>query len=452
MTVVSSGPTAHVVTRPTGRPGIGDRPMTSFHLVLAAGGALLLIGLIMVFSATSVDSLQENGSVYASFSTQMVFAALGLVAFWIALRMRPTLLRRMAVPGMLIAVLLLVLVLMPGIGKEYNEARRWFEIGPLSLQPSELAKLAFVVWGADLLVRKRKLIDRWRHLLVPLVPAGALLAGLVLLQPNLGTALVFVLILFSLLWSVGAPARLFVAMGTALVVLVALMIAAEPYRAARLTGFLDPFADPDGATLQAANGLYALATGGWWGVGLGNSRMKWGLLPEQDSDYIFAIIGEELGFAGCLLVLSLYGLLGYAGIRIARRTNDGFIRLAAAAITVWLIGQALINVGYVVGLLPITGLPLPLISSGGTSLVLTMFTVGVLAGLARHEPAAVSYLKRRRRTRWARVMVPVPRSASSEFKRPAVLRRTAGATRPGQRSVPQVRGGAVRQPRGTGRT
>jgi len=194
------------------------------------------------------------------------------------------------------------------------------------------------------------------------------------------------------------------------------MIAAEPYRAARLTGFLDPFADPQGATLQAANGLYALATGGWWGVGLGNSRMKWGLLPEQDSDFIFAIIGEELGFAGCLLVLSLYCLLAYAGIRIARRTNDGFIRLAAAAITVWLIGQALINVGYVVGLLPITGLPLPLISSGGTSLVLTMFAVGILANFARHEPAAVTYLKRRRCSNWARLVAPVPRSASTELK------------------------------------
>jgi len=425
MTLVSSGPKAHVVTRPTGRPGLGDRPMTSFHLVLAAGGALLLIGLIMVFSATSVDSLQERGSVYASFGTQVVFAAVGLVAFWIALRLRPTMLRRMALPGMLLAAILLVLVLIPGLGREYNEARRWFEIGTLSLQPSELAKLAFVIWGADLLIRKHKLIDRWRHLLIPLVPAGILLSLLVLLQPNLGTALVFFLILFSLLWSVGAPARLFVMMGSALVGVVAAMIAVEPYRAARLTGFLDPFADPEGATLQAANGLYALATGGWWGVGLGNSRMKWGLLPEQDSDFIFAIIGEELGFAGCLLVLSLYGLLAYAGIRIARRTNDGFIRLAAAAITVWLIGQALINVGYVVGLLPITGLPLPLISSGGTSLVLTMFAVGLLASFARHEPATVAYLKRRRRTRWAQLLAPVPRSASSDRK-PATAARRGG--------------------------
>jgi len=400
--------------------------MTSFHLVLAAGGALLLIGLIMVFSATSVDSLQATGSIYASFSTQVLFAMIGLIAFWVALRTRPTLLRRMALPGMLFAVLLLILVLIPGIGKEYNEAQRWFEIGSLSLQPSELAKLAFVIWGADLLVRKRKLLDQWRHLLVPLVPAGALLSLLVLLQPNLGTTLVFLLILFSLLWSVGAPGRLFVTMGAATIGVVAMMIAAEPYRAARLTGFLDPFADPQGATLQAANGLYALATGGWWGVGLGNSRMKWGLLPEQDSDFIFAIIGEELGFAGCLLVLSLYCLLAFAGIRIARRTNDGFIRLAAAAITVWLIGQALINVGYVVGLLPITGLPLPLISSGGTSLVLTMFAVGVLANFARHEPAAVTYLKRRQRSSWARLIAPVPRSASSDLKRALPVGRSPG--------------------------
>ncbi len=433
MTLLGLGQPPTVGSRPP-RTGLGERPLTSYHLVLGAGGALLLIGLIMVFSATSVDSLQEQGSVYASFSNQVVFAIVGLLAFGLALRMRPTLLRRMAPPAMLLAVVLLVLVLIPGIGKEYNEARRWFEIGPLSMQPSELAKLAFVLWGADLLVRKRKLIDQWRHLLVPLVPAGLLLAALVLLQPNLGTAIVFILILFSLLWSVGAPARLFVTMGTAVVGLVALMIIAEPYRAARLTGFLDPFADPDGATLQAANGLYALATGGWWGVGLGNSRMKWGLLPEQDSDFIFAIIGEELGFAGCLLVLALYGMLAFAGIRIARRTSDQFIRLAAAAITVWLIGQALINTGYVVGLLPITGLPLPLISSGGTSLILTMFAVGVLASFARHEPAAVSYLKGRRRSHWARLFVPVPRSASSEVKRPAVSRSASRPARPPTRT------------------
>lgn len=392
--------------------------MTSFHLVIGSGAALLLIGLIMVFSATSVDSLQATGSIYASFTTQVIFAGIGLVAFWAALRIRPTMLRRTAVPGIVIALLLLMLVLIPGVGVEYNEARRWFELGPLSLQPSELAKLAFVVWGADLLVRKHKLIDQWRHLLVPLVPVGAFLGLLVMLQPNLGTTVIFVLILFSLLWSVGAPMRLFVTMGVASLVLFVFLIVSSSYRAARLTGFLDPFADPQGATLQAANSLYALATGGWWGVGLGNSRMKWGLLPEQDSDFIFAIIGEELGFAGCLLVLSLYGLLALAGIRIARRTNDPFIRLASAAIVVWLTGQAMINIGYVVGLLPITGLPLPLISSGGTSLVLTMFVVGVLANFARHEPAAVSYLKRRRRAWWMRVLVPVPRSALTATRRP----------------------------------
>lgn len=435
MTLLGLGPTGSVRDGP-GRPAMSERPLSSFHLVLAAGGALLLIGLIMVFSATSVDSLQEQGSVYASFTNQVVFATVGLAAFAVAVRMRPTMLRRMALPAMLIAVVLLVLVLIPGVGMEYNQARRWFEIGPLSMQPSELAKLAFVLWGADLLVRKRKLIDQWRHLLVPLVPAGLLLAALVLLQPNLGTAIVFLLILFSLLWSVGAPARLFVTMGFAVVAVVTVIIYAEPYRAARLTGFLDPFADPDGATLQAANGLYALATGGWWGVGLGNSRMKWGLLPEQDSDFIFAIIGEELGFAGCLLVLALYGLLAYAGIRIARRTSDQFIRLAAAAITVWLIGQALINAGYVVGLLPITGLPLPLISSGGTSLILTMFAVGVLASFARHEPAAVAYLKRRRRSRWARLFAPVPRSASSEVRRSSASRPSSrGPARPPARIV-----------------
>lgn len=429
MTIVSPGPRSPAVSKPIARPGFGDRPLTSFHLVLASGGALLIVGLMMVFSATSVDSLQEKGSIYASFTTQVVFAAIGLAAFWVALRIRPTMLRRMALPGIVIAIIVLTLVLIPGVGMEYNQARRWFEIGSLSVQPSELAKLAFVIWGSDLLVRKHKLITQWRHLLVPLVPIGALLGVLVMFQPNLGTTLIFCLILFSLLWSVGAPARLFVIMSVGMIALLAGLIAVAPYRAARLTGFLDPFADPHGATMQAANGLYALATGGWWGVGLGNSRMKWGLLPEQDSDFIFAITGEELGFAGCLLVLGLYGLLAYAGIRIARRTNDTFIMLASAALTVWLSGQALINVGYVVGLLPITGLPLPLISTGGTSLVLTMFAVGVLAGFARHEPAAVAYLKGRRRSLWARLSAPVPRSARSDRRRPRVRSMADTATR-----------------------
>ena len=193
--------------------------------------------------------------------------------------------------------------------------------------------------------------------------------------------------------------------------LLALVAAVSPERMERLTSFLDPFADADNAGFQAVRGLYALASGGLWGVGIGNSAMKWNLLPHAQSDYIFAIIGEELGFLGCLVVVTLYGVLAYAGFRIARRSADRFVQLASVAITVWLIGQATMNMGYVVGLLPVTGVQLPLISAGGTSLVLTLFIVGLLARFARSEPAAVEAQRTRKRSRLVRWLLPVPAAA-----------------------------------------
>lgn len=404
---------ARVITRTEG-PLLAflDRPLASFYLVLGAGAALLGLGLLMVLSASSVDSMVDGGSPYDVFQRQALWMVLGLPAAWLGLRLRPATHRRLAYPALIGSVVLLAVVLVPGIGARYNGARSWFDLGPLSLQPSELAKLAFVLWGADLLVRKQKLLGEWKHLLVPLVPVASLFVLLVMLQPDLGTSMCFILILFGLLWTVGAPARLFAMMLVGAVGLVVGLIAMAPYRMLRVTSFLDPFADPDGQGMQAVRGMYALATGGWWGVGLGNSRMKWGLLPNGHSDYIFAIIGEELGFVGCLFVLALFGILAYAGLRIARRTADPFIRLTSAAVTVWLVGQAAINIGYVVGLLPVTGIPLPMISTGGTSLVLTMFMMGMLACFARHEPQAVAQLKKRGPGRVARALwIPVPRSA-----------------------------------------
>jgi cell division protein FtsW len=239
------------------------------------------------------------------------------------------------------------------------------------------------------------------------------------------------------------PLKVFAGFGVLAALAMVALVMAEPYRAARITGFLDPSADALGGGYQALQGFYALASGGLWGVGLGNSAMKWDLLPHAQSDYIFAIIGEELGFLGCLVVVTLYGVLAYAGFRIARRVADRFIQLASVAITVWLIGQAAINMGYVVGLLPVTGVQLPLISAGGTSLVLTLFIVGLLARFARYEPAAIEAQRARTRGRLARWLLPVP-SAAVEQVRP---RRRTEARRPG----PQVPGGrtvvAARGPR-----
>jgi cell division protein FtsW len=220
---------------------------------------------------------------------------------------------------------------------------------------------------------------------------------------------------------------------------------------ARVTSFLDPFADPTAGGYQAIHGLYALATGGLWGVGLGNSAMKWNLLPHAESDYIFAIIGEELGFLGCLVVVTLYGVLAYAGFRIARRSADRFVQLASVAITVWLIGQAAMNMGYVVGLLPVTGVQLPLISAGGTSLVLTLFIVGLLARFARSEPAAIESQRLRTRGRLARLLLPVPVAAVDPV-RPRRRLEEGAPGRPagsGGRTVIHARTSAPRPPRGS---
>jgi len=208
---------------------------------------------------------------------------------------------------------------------------------------------------------------------------------------------------------------IFIATGATLVVL---MVWIAPYRMARITSFMDPFSDPTDGGYQAIHGLYALATGGLWGVGLGNSAMKWNLLPHAESDYIFAIIGEELGFLGCLVVVVLYGVLAWAGFRIARRSTDRFIQLASVAITVWLVGQAAMNMLYVVGFLPVTGVTLPLISAGGTSLVLTLFIVGLLARFARAEPEAIAALRDLERGRLARLLLPVPPRAVDPVRPP----------------------------------
>ncbi len=393
-----------------------DKPLASYHLVLAVGGALVLLGLAMVFSASSVESLLDSDPAsrtpFGIFDRQALYMLLGLPALWLGLRLRPSSYRRLAYPVLICSVVLLAAVLIPAIGIQQYGARRWLDLGVFQLQPSEIAKLAFLLWGADLLVRKQKMLGEWRHLLVPLVPVALLIGGLIMLEPDLGTTLCFVLILFALLWTVGAPVRMFVTLFGVMIAAVVVLIVREPYRMLRVTTYLDPFADPEGAGLQSIRGMYALATGGWWGVGLGNSRMKWGLLPNGHSDYIFAIVGEELGLVGCLILLSLFATLAYVGLRIAGRTADPFIRLVSAAAVVWLVGQAIINVGYVVGLLPVTGVPLPLISSGGTSLILTMFMLGMLAGFARHEPAAVAYLRRRGQSRTARLLrLPIPRAA-----------------------------------------
>ena len=374
-----------------------DRPLTSYYLVLGSSSLLVALGLIMVLSASSVQSYAVFGSSFSIVAKQAMWVAIGLPVMVVAARLPVRFYRALGYPLLILSLLGLLAVLVPGIGTTTNGARRWIQLGAgLQIQPSEPAKLALVLWGADLLARKEKLLTDWRHLVLPLVPASLVLGGLVMLEPDMGTTIVLMTVMLALLWVVGAPMRIFGftfgGLGSAL----GLLAITEPYRLARLTSFTDPFKDPLGSGYQAVQGLYALASGGWWGLGLGASREKWAYLPNQYTDYIFAIIGEELGLVGAFVVLVLFGLLGYGGLRIARQARDRFTQLAAAGVVAWLLSQAIVNIGYVVGVLPVTGIPLPMVSFGGSALVPTMFAIGMLASFARAEPEAAKALAARR--------------------------------------------------------
>jgi cell division protein FtsW len=402
--------------------------MTSCHLVLGAAGLLLLIGLVMVFSASSIEAALAQEPAWAPGVKQLVLACIGLAAMVVAMRLPVGLVRRWAPVALVVVAVLLVLVLIPGIGLQRNGARQWIPLGITDFQPSELGKIVFALWGAHVLALRERYLTT-TSLLVPVLPVFGVLSLLIIVEPDFGGVISLGLVLVGLLWAGGMPVRWFAAFAGVAAVLIAVMVAAAPYRMQRVTAFLDPFADPTDTGFQAIRGMYALATGGLWGVGLGNSAMKWNILPEAESDYIFAIIGEELGFLGCLVVVTLYGVLAYAGFRIARRAADRFVQLACVAITVWLVGQATMNMGYVVGLLPVTGVTLPLISAGGTSLILTLAVIGLLARFACTEPAAVEALRSRDRGRLARLLLPAP-SAAVEPVRPRRRPEDRGARRP----------------------
>jgi cell division protein FtsW len=443
------------VERPARRtisgPAWLDGPMTSTHLVLGAAGLLLAIGLVMVFSASAIEAALAEQPAWAPGVQQLVWAVIGLAAMLVAMRLPVGLVRRWSPVALVVVAALLLLVLVPGIGVKLNGARQWFDLGFAHFQPSEAAKLVFALWGAHILALRERYLTT-RSLLVPVVPVFAVLSVLLIAEPDFGGVVSLGLVLVGLLWAGGLPLRWFGLAAAAGAALLAVVVTFSAERMDRLTAFLDPFADPGDGGFQAIRGMYALATGGLWGVGLGNSAMKWNLLPHAQSDYIFAIIGEELGFLGCLVVVTLYGVLAYTGFRIARRSADRFIQLASVAITVWLIGQAAMNMGYVVGLLPVTGVQLPLISAGGTSLVLTLFIVGLLARFARAEPAAIECQRRRTRGRLARLLLPVP-SAAVEPVRPRRRPQGDAASPPARaadrRSPAAARSGRPVHPRGS---
>jgi cell division protein FtsW len=375
--------------------GLLARPLTSYYLVVGIGTLLLALGLVMVLSASSVQMLSQGDSPFLEFQKQLFGVALGLPLMLLAARLPPAAFRVVGYPLMGLSILGLLLTQL--IGVSVNGATRWLSIGGVQLQPSEFAKLAFVIWGADLLARNEQFgrLAQWRHLLVPLMPGAVILGVLVMVGDDLGTTLLLLTIFVALLWVAGTPARLFLGMLAFICMVVAILIVASSYRSGRITCFLHPQSHATTSCWQPLQGRYALASGGWFGVGLGASRQKWGMLPDPSSDFIFAVLGEELGLAGTLCVMGLFGGLGYAGLRIARRVTDPFMRFAATAVTAWIVVQALVNIGAVIGVLPITGVPLPLVSAGVSSLLVTMAAIGMLMAFAKREPGAAEALAAR---------------------------------------------------------
>ncbi|MFI9049744.1 putative lipid II flippase FtsW [Streptomyces sp. NPDC053427] len=368
-----------------------DRPLTAYYLILGGSLLIIVLGLVMVYSASQIKALQSGLAPSFFFRKQLLAAAIGGVLLLAASRMTVKLHRAMAYPLLAGSVFLMCLVQIPGIGVAVNGNQNWLNLGgPFQMQPSEFGKLALVLWGADLLARKqeKKLLVQWKHLLVPLTPVAFLLLGLIMLGGDMGTAIILTAILFGLLWLAGAPTRLFAGVLGAAAAIGALLIATSANRMSRLGCTLATDPGPGDKCWQAVHGIYALASGGFFGSGLGASMEKWGELPEPHTDFIFAITGEELGLAGTLSVLALFAALGYAGIRVAGRTEDSFVRYAAGGVTTWIMAQAMINIGAVLGLLPIAGVPLPLFSYGGSALLPTMFAIGLLIAFAREEPAA----------------------------------------------------------------
>ena len=329
--------------------------MTTYYGLLAVTGLLVGIGLVMVLSASMIISLKENDSSLTIFLKQLVFAVVGLGVMWFAARRSVSFWRRVALGLLAIGVVLLLLV--PFIGFGFQGNKNWIGVGPASIQPSEIAKIGLVLGGALMLERKRPLLGSLGHALIPFVlPVAMGILVLVMLGHDLGTALVIAAIVVGMLFASGLPLRWF-ALGLGLFAgLGALMASVSSNRMERIAIWLDPARCAPGSDLyygmcrQSIHGRYALADGGWWGVGLGNSREKWGWLPEPYNDFIFAIVGEELGLLGSLGLLALFAALAFIGIRIVAGTDDFFVRVATAGICTWILAQAMINIGSVIGL------------------------------------------------------------------------------------------------------
>lgn len=348
---------------------------------------MTMVGLLMILSASSVEAYKRYGSSFLFFNKQAIGAVIGMVAMFLLSRVDYHVIRRIATPLMLMTLVLLVLVLVPGLGVSRGGSSRWIPLGPLQFQPSELAKLALVIYIAHILERKGKRIIDPKEMALPALPIVGLTGLLVVAQPDLGTAIICCACAFVVIYLSGARLRHLAVLSTAGLLGAVMLGYTESYRRARFLSFLNPWADPLNTGYQNIQGQIALGSGGLFGLGLGASRQKWSYVPNAHTDFIYAILGEEAGLAGTLLVLLLFVFFLYLGVRIAKKSPDRFGMLLAGGITSWIVLQGLINMAAVAGLLPITGVPLPMISFGSSSLVFTMAGIGILLSVARRGRA-----------------------------------------------------------------
>lgn len=364
----------------TASTGVVAGRRSGYMFLVTIVAVLSLIGLVMVLSASSVASLRAYGDPWRYFERQGMYLCMGAVAFFVAQGVRMDFWQRVARLFMVVAVLALVAVLV--MGRSAGGAARWLGSGSLQFQPSELAKLALVLFAADVIARREGKRD-WKYQCLPVLVVMALFGLLIMAQPDMGTAVVLACCGAAVLFAGGMPARPMIGLGMLTAFGGYALAGSAHYRASRLTSFLDPWATARTTGYQSVQSMIALGGGHWTGTGIGQSLASWGYLPNQYTDFIFAVIGQETGFAGSVVVLALFAGLAVVGTQVAWRAPTTFDSLVAAGVTAWLVSQAVINVGAVAGLLPVTGVPLPFVSYGGTSLIIVLFATGLLANVAR---------------------------------------------------------------------
>jgi cell division protein FtsW len=390
--------------------------------------ALVAFGLVMVYSATSAAAALGKGDPVTFLKRQGIYAFVGVALMLFASRFDHRQLRKLAPPLVLAALGLCAAVLV--VAPQINGARRWLDLGPASFQPSELAKLALLVWAAAHLARKgppRTLGELWR----PIGMLATLFAALILFEPDLGTTIALMLMLAGMLVVAGVPGRILAGAGSIAMVAGLVAIWVEPYRRARFLSFLDPWGDPENTGFQTVQAIIGIGSGGLTGKGLGEGVQKINYLPEQQTDMILAVIGEELGLIGVTAVIAAFAAFAFAGFTVALRCRDPFGKLLAAGITSLVCGQAAVNLSAVLGVAPLTGIPLPFVSYGGSSLVVLLAATGILLNIAVDEraPQRSTVSDRGRRNGRSRAPVARGRSSAPRARRHGDVRRVAGSRR-----------------------